>query len=126
MTSEYKFHSYVTVATVMVMYFMIENVAPFLNEFGVAKPIVTLLSAVGIYNLFAKILSSLARNWLWLKKHLLGASFLNGTWVGEFKGSNNEKIITWTSQTLLDTFNSYNVTSNRGVYEQRQTVYRRV
>ncbi|MBE0362146.1 hypothetical protein PULV_a3951 [Pseudoalteromonas ulvae UL12] len=32
----------------------------------------------------------------------------------------------WTSQTLLDTFNSYNVTSNRGVYEQRQTVYRRV
>ncbi|GAB2695004.1 hypothetical protein [Aliiglaciecola aliphaticivorans] len=32
----------------------------------------------------------------------------------------------WTSQTLLDAFNSYNVTSNRGVYEQRQTVYRRV
>jgi hypothetical protein len=32
----------------------------------------------------------------------------------------------WTSQILLDTFNSYNVTSNRGVYEQRQTVYRRV
>ncbi|AGH81193.1 hypothetical protein PCNPT3_06265 [Psychromonas sp. CNPT3] len=94
MTSEHKFHLYVTVATVMVMYFMIENVAPFLNEFGVAKPIVTLLSTVGIYNLFVKTLSSLARNWLWLKKYLLGATFLNGTWVGEFKGSNNEKIIT--------------------------------
>ena len=34
--------------------------------------------------------------------------------------------VEWTSQILLDTFNSYNVTSNRGVYEQRQTVYRRV
>jgi hypothetical protein len=32
----------------------------------------------------------------------------------------------WTSQTLLDTFNSYNVTQTRGVYEQRQTVYRRI
>lgn len=32
----------------------------------------------------------------------------------------------WTSQTLLDTFNGYNVTKMRGVYEQRQTVYRRI
>ena len=32
----------------------------------------------------------------------------------------------WTSQILLDTFSSYNVTYNRGVYEQRQTVYQRV
>lgn len=32
----------------------------------------------------------------------------------------------WTSHILLDTFNSYNVTSNRGVYEQRKTLYPRV
>ena len=93
MTSEHKFHSYVTVATVMVMYFMIEHVAPLLNDYGFAKPVITLLTAVGIYNLFAKILTSMARNWLWVKKHLLGASFLNGTWLGEFI-SNDEKIIT--------------------------------
>jgi hypothetical protein len=31
-----------------------------------------------------------------------------------------------TSQILLDTFNSYNVTSNRGVPEQRKTLYPRV
>jgi len=32
----------------------------------------------------------------------------------------------WTSQTLLDTFSSYNVTSMRGVYEQRQAIYPRI
>ena len=94
MTPEQKFNSYVTVATIMVMYLMIDNIAPLLNKFGIAKPIVTLLSAVGVYNLFAKILSSMTRNLLPVKKHLLGASFLNGTWAGEIKGANNEKIIT--------------------------------
>ena len=94
MTPEQKFHSYVTASTVLVMYFAIETVAPLLNEFTIAKPIVTLLTAIGIYNLFAKILSSLARNWLWVKKYLLGPNFIHGTWGGEFKGSDNDKIIT--------------------------------
>ncbi len=36
------------------------------------------------------------------------------------------KLNDWTSQILQDTFNSYNVTYSRGVYEQRQTIYQRL
>ena len=44
----------------------------------------------------------------------------------KFKWPRKVKGDVWTSQSLLDTFDSYNVTQTRGVYEQRQTVYRRV
>ncbi|WDE06723.1 hypothetical protein SG34_007410 [Thalassomonas viridans] len=94
MQSEHKFHSYITVFTVVVMYFMIQRVAPLINGYDIAKPVAAFISAVGIYNIFAKILLAISRNWLWLKKHFLGASFVNGTWVGKFTNSNNETIFT--------------------------------
>jgi transcriptional regulator GlxA family with amidase domain len=64
------------------------------------------------------------------------AGTLSSTWLGAFLMGNagllagasalTASAIGWTSQILLDTFNSYNVTYSRGVYEQRQTIYQRV
>ncbi|MGM0429251.1 MAG: hypothetical protein ACQEQ2_02975, partial [Pseudomonadota bacterium] len=54
--------------------------------------------------------------WIWVLSHLTPKRYQKL----------EEELATstvWTSQTLLDTFNSYNVTKTRGVYEQRQTVY---
>jgi hypothetical protein len=93
MTPEHKFHYYVTIATIVVMYLFIKHIAPAFSDYALAAPIITLFTTVGSYNLFAKILASMAKHWLWVKQHLLGESFLNGTWVGEFY-SNGEKVIT--------------------------------
>jgi hypothetical protein len=110
---------------------------------GVGNPNVYFWPGYEIYPNFGKSLPSTS----WPKKSLAFVIFnpqnefqtdsqkktVNGI-VG-FMGSGLTYIVSvvcllllwyWTSQTLLDTFNSYNVTSNRGVNEQRQTVYRRV
>ena len=98
MTPEQKFYGYVTTATIIVMYFIIIKLVPALDNFqdGAAylKHIVSILSAFGVYNLLAKILSTAARNWKWLKKHLLGSSYVDGTWAGKFTTDNNEEKIT--------------------------------
>lgn len=98
MSPEQKFHSYVTTATIFVMYVLISKLFPEIDNVGTASkyvtPVVTILSAFGIYNLLAKLLLSASRNLKWLKKYLLGATYLDGTWAGEFINSRNERIIT--------------------------------
>lgn len=94
MTPEQRFHSYITVATVFLMFVVIKYVEPSLKMWGLVKLFLTLLSTFALYSLLATILLSLSRNWLWLKKHLLGASFLNGTWVGSFKNHQGVEIFT--------------------------------
>ena len=96
MTPEYKFHMYIAGFTVSIMYIIITKGIPLLNglEFGseYIKPIVTFVSAVAIYDTLYKVLIVLSRNLNWLNKHLLGARYLNGTWIGKFTIENNEPI----------------------------------
>lgn len=98
MTPEQKFHSYVTSVTVFVMYFLIEKLTPYFNQIehgsDYIKPIVSILSAFGVYTLLAQLLITVSRNWQWLNKFLLGANYLNGTWVGNFTNNRGEKKIT--------------------------------
>jgi hypothetical protein len=98
MTPEQKFHSYVTSATVFLMYLVVELLLPFLDKIGndsvYVKPIISALSAIGMYTLLAVILNVLSRRSISLKKHLLGSSFLNGTWVGKFVNTRGEVKIT--------------------------------
>jgi hypothetical protein len=98
MTPEQKFHSYVTSLTVLIMYFLIEKFTPYVNQVGNSsdyiKPIVSILSAFGIYTLLAQSMIVTSRNLQWLNKFLLGASYMNGTWVGKFVNTRGEVKIT--------------------------------
>jgi len=98
MKPEHRFHSYVTGATVTVMYFVIQYlipaihlhaaIAPYLN------PIATILLSVGTYKLLATMLLGTARKVAFVKRHLLGASYLNGTWIGKFSTADASLIYT--------------------------------
>jgi hypothetical protein len=98
MSPEHKFHSYVTTATIVTMYFLVSELVPILDNFSSGaiylKPVVSILSAFGIYGLLAKLLNAIARNWKWVKKHLLGPNYLDGTWAGKFTNGNGEEKIT--------------------------------
>jgi hypothetical protein len=62
MRAEHKFHSYITAATVSVMYFVITGVSPLLTHSPylelLAKPIGSLLLSVGLYKLLASVMGS--------------------------------------------------------------------
>lgn len=98
MKPEHRFHSYVTAATVLMMFYFIRDIVPQLN-FSPAinkflHPVVSLLTSIGIYKAFATLLLKAAKQWKWVKRWLLGASYLNGTWVGKFQGTSGETILT--------------------------------
>lgn len=98
MKPEHRFHSYVTAATVMVMYFALQKLMPLLQAHPSAdsylKPIITLLLSVGVYKFFATFLLGLARKINFVKRHLLGASYLNGTWIGKFESPDASVVYT--------------------------------
>lgn len=98
MKPEHRFHSYVTAATVLVMFYFIKHVVPLLTFSPVVdeflKPAVSLLASVGIYKLFAGLLLTTAKRWKWVKRFLLGASYVNGTWIGKFQTASGETIHT--------------------------------
>jgi hypothetical protein len=74
----------------MVMYAVIQHVMPLLAVPGewaaYAKPIGALLLSAGIYKLLATLLLASARRLKFVKRHLLGPHYLQGTWVGRFDG----------------------------------------
>lgn len=98
MKPEYRFHSYVTAATVTVMYFAIQKLLPLLqldsNVDSFLKPIGTLFLSIGVYKLLATSLLGVARKMKFVKRHLLGASYLNGTWVGKFTSADSSVVYT--------------------------------
>jgi hypothetical protein len=87
MKPEHKFHSYVTAATVTIMYFIIEHLSPLISGSAIpfAQPVGTLLLSVGVYKLLAGFLMSTTRKFKFVKRHILGASYVNGTWIGKFR-----------------------------------------
>jgi len=71
------------------MYFVIQKLLPFLhvepNVDSYLQPLGTLLLSLGIYKFLAIVLLGFSRRLKFVKRHLLGASYVNGTWVGKFK-----------------------------------------
>lgn len=98
MKPEHRFHSYVTTATVLVMFYFIKHVVPLLTISPVVdeflKPAVSLLTSVGIYKLLAGLLLTTARRLKCVKRFMLGASYMNGTWIGSFQTESGETIHT--------------------------------
>lgn len=80
------------------MYFAIQKLLPLLqldpNVDSYLKPAGTLLLSVGVYKFLATSLLGLARKMKFVKRHLLGASYLNGTWIGKFKAADSSVVYT--------------------------------
>jgi hypothetical protein len=93
MKPEHRFHSYVTAITVTVMYFIIQKVLPLLHLDPSVdvylQPVATLLLSIAVYKLLATTLLGFARKLKFVKRHLLGASYVNGTWIGKFAASDS-------------------------------------
>lgn len=78
------------------MYFVIQNLLPLIDDstYPHLKLASALLLSVGIYKLLATTLQSTARKKNFVKRHLLGAKYVNGTWVGKFKASDGTFVYT--------------------------------
>ena len=99
MKAEQRFHSYVIGATISVMYFIIECGAPLISGMNPVirqylPPVTTLLLSVGIYKALAAGLLKVTRRWKFVKRWMLGASYINGTWVGKFCAEDGSLVYT--------------------------------
>jgi hypothetical protein len=72
-------------ATVIVMFLIIGYALPLINVFDTVKALGAVAISAGLYKLIATTIYGLLSKWLWLKKILLGAEFLEGTWVGRVR-----------------------------------------
>src|SRR5579871_2122294 len=99
MKAEQRFHSYVTGATVTVMFFVIQHGGPLLAGMNplvgiFLAPVAALLLSVGIYKTLASVLLKITRRWKLVKRWMLGASYINGTWVGKFSAEDGSLVFT--------------------------------
>jgi hypothetical protein len=69
------------------MYFVIQHLSPMIegSTTPFLKPTGALLLSVGVYKLLASLLLSTSRKIKFVKRHLLGATYVNGTWIGKFR-----------------------------------------
>jgi hypothetical protein len=77
-----------TVLTVTLMFFAIGFVAPWVRELPIPQAVAAwaggAVLSLGSYKLIASGLFAIFRRSLWLRKFVLGTSFLEGTWVGHY------------------------------------------
>lgn len=89
MSPEIKFHAFVTSTATLVIF----SLWSFLLQQVAAHPIVSVLIAgifsLGVYRLINTIFLTVFRNVKCVKKFMLGASYMEGTWVGFFVGHDN-------------------------------------
>lgn len=94
MTPDEKFNAVIAGSTVFVMFWAVAYVAPAVknwsSEFAVAGSIASLLVSVGLYRLLGLSIRWCAERQEWLKSLVLGNLYVQGTWVGWFRGHNGE------------------------------------
>lgn len=87
-----RFYLIVCTITVVLMFTIIEHLVPLVRHAWGAIPalITTVISSLVIYRLIAWGIDIFLRKWLWLRAIVFGPSFLHGTWIGYFRGHNND------------------------------------
>jgi hypothetical protein len=93
-SAEAKFHSTVVGFLVPLLVLGVVKLAPLFatlsTSFLVAGTIAAALASAGSYKILSLVLAKLLRKSEWLKRFILGPSYLNGTWVGWFIGHNKD------------------------------------
>lgn len=90
-----RFHLIVSTVTVAAMYGIIIHVLPLaVHALGTSETIpafaTTMLGSFAVYKCIAWIARIVLGKWLWLRAKVFGPSFLHGTWIGYFRGHNND------------------------------------
>ncbi|MDG5501413.1 hypothetical protein [Marinobacter sp. BGYM27] len=90
-----RFYLIVSTLTVVAMYAMIIHFVPWIlhavGAFGsIPSLVATVLGSLGVYKLIAWGVRLILGKWLWLRARVSGPSFLHGTWIGYFRGRNND------------------------------------
>jgi hypothetical protein len=112
MSPETKFHSLVLGLTVGIMFVVISILVPHIQRATVLPvllgTITTIVLSAGTYGLIAKGLVEVLRRFRWLKAKLLGPYYLEGTWVGYFRG--HQKDIRYIVQVFEQDLSSLTIT----------------
>lgn len=89
-----KFNSLLAGATVFIMYFLVTLVAPLLQAAGVTFPLLlpvgAFVTSVGVYRLLTMALRWLMEKVEKIRELVLGPYYMNGTWVGWYRGHTGE------------------------------------
>jgi hypothetical protein len=98
MSPEYKFHSFVSASTIVVMYYIVTYIVPLLQR-GVPFPAITIpgltaLTSVGAYSGVASLLGLFITNSRRIRGILLGSRYIEGTWIGKFQKDDGVPIFT--------------------------------
>ena len=95
MNPERKLQTYVVTATVFVMYALITNVLPMISGLSwIPSGLLAIASTVGTYHLLSTGLDYLSRRNSKVMKHILGPSYLHGTWRGSFSVKDHGSVTT--------------------------------
>lgn len=88
------FNAVLAATTVGIMYFVLPFLLPLVNAesraYQFLLPLASFLGSLGIYRLLAIGLRFAMNRWEYLRKKILGAHYVHGTWVGWFVGHSGE------------------------------------
>jgi hypothetical protein len=84
MSPEIKFHSFVTSTTTLIVFSLWSYMLQQAQLHPIASVVAASIFTLGIYRLINTIFLAMFRNIRFLKKFILGASYMEGTWVGFF------------------------------------------
>ncbi|NOQ77578.1 MAG: hypothetical protein GQ475_07320 [Methylococcaceae bacterium] len=89
MSPELKFHSTIISATTLIIFVIWIQLTNTISSHPIISIMATSLISLGIYRLLALLMLSAFRKNPILKKWLLGANYMEGTWVGFFLAHDN-------------------------------------
>lgn len=90
MSPELKFHSIVVAITTAIIFSVWLGLNAVIIKFPFLTIILSGLVSLGIYKALTTIFLSIFRNFVFVKKHILGPRYMEGIWVGFFVGHNNK------------------------------------
>ena len=90
MSPELKFHSIIISITTLIMFTIWIKVTSFIVAYPLLSVFLAGIFSLGVYRFLTTIFLSLFRNIIFIKKFILGSSYMEGTWVGFFVGHQNK------------------------------------
>ncbi len=86
MNPELKFHSLIVSGSTLVVFTAWSQLATLVANYPAISVITASLVSIGIYRLLTIVLLAAFRKSSWVKKFILGPSYMEGTWIGFFIG----------------------------------------
>jgi len=89
-----RFYLIVCTVTITVMYGAFVHLLPLIQTmFAPSWTVIlggTIIASITLYKLIAWAVELILSKWLWFKSRVFGASFMHGTWIGYFRGHDDD------------------------------------